>query len=398
MPEEVATTQQTTTQVDTEQNQPVEANVANEVANNLWNIDTTPYQNPIQEQKEDVEQNQNEGAAAQAQQTTTDSDEVLGLDDYFQREFGMNAADFRGKWDEFNKTKEPVAPQEHKWVYDDSKEDEIYNYIHNKRELGRLEKLEITNETQAAEILRANLQFKYKGTLEPNEIDRIFSKQYSLPAKPTQALDQSDDDYADAVQAWETQVAEKKMDMIIEAKMAKPDLLKYKDQIVTPNIEKPQAQQQGPSQEELEAMEAGRKAYLSAVESNYQNFKGFSVTAKDGEVQLPISYSISQEEQVASKQTLENFKVNEFFNSRWFDEQGNPKVTTMQEDLYLLQNRDKVYQKIANESAAQMKAFLIKNQNNINLSGVNPELGPPKTVKTSQPDVSRQVADAIWAM
>lgn len=387
--------EQVITQVDPEQNQPVETNAANAMAESLWNIDVTPYQNPMQQpasQEPPVAENKQDAPAVP-------DEEVLGLDDYFQREFGFNATDFRTKWDEFNKPKEPVAPQEHKWVYDDSKEDEIYNYIHNKREIGRLEKLEITNENQAAEILRANLQFKYKGTLEPNEIDRIFSKQYSLPAKPIQTLEQSDDDYAASIQQWESQIAEKKMDMIIEAKMAKPDLLKYKEQIVLPNIEKPQVQQQGPTQEELAAREAGRQAYLSSIESGYQNFKGFSVTAKDGDVQLPISYGVNQEEVTASKQTLENFDTIKFFSDRWFDENGNPKVTLMQEDLYLLLNRDKVHQKIANEAAAQMKLHLIKNQNNINLSGVNPALGNTNPLKQEQPkSVSQQVGDAIWAL
>jgi hypothetical protein len=366
------------------------------MAESLWNLSPTAYQDVMQPAPEPaappVEQ-----PVQEVRQPAVDDAEVVGLDDYFQREYGMNSVEFKSKWEEFSKPKEPVPPQEIKWSYDDSKEQEIYDYIHQKRELDKLEKLEVTNDNQAAEILRANLQFKYKGTLTTQEIDRLFSKQYSLPSKPTQSLDQADEEYAETVKSWESQVNERKMDMIIEAKMARPDLLKYKEQIVQPEIQKPQVQQQGPTQEELARAEAGRKAYLNAVESGYQNFKGFSVTAKDGDVQLPINYNVSPEELTASKQTLQDFNVNDFFDKRWFDEQGNAKVTLMQEDLYVLANRDKIYQKIANEAAAQMKAQMIKSQNNINLTNVNPVLGPTRTGVPAKTE-SQALAEGIWAL
>lgn len=372
------------------------------MADSLWNAQNTVYQNPEQQPAQEAAattttetQQQTDTTSQQAAQT---AEEVLDEDEFMKRIFGMNVNEAKAKWEELNKPQQAQTAQEIKWSYDDSKEDELYNYIHQKKELARLEKYEVTDANQAGEILRANLQFKYKDTLSPQEIDRLYSKQYSLPAKPSQTLEQSDEDYAIAVSDWENQVKEKQMDMIIEAKMTKPELAKLKSQIVLPDIQKPQVQQEGPSQEELAAMEAGRKAYLDAVGSNYQNFKGFNITAKDGDVELPISYSINPDELSASKGQLENFNVNEFFEKRWFDQKGVPNITQMQEDLYLLTNRDKVFQTIANAASQKRYDHHVKIQNNINLKSVNQTMGPTSPSQNAPKNESQLVADRIWSM
>lgn len=390
--------EQQATQVEQPEAQ-VAPNATQAMAESLWNLQPTVYQSvqnaPTEQQKPVVEQPKPEEQPPQV--TQTDTPEVLELDDYFQRSFGMNATDFKTKWEELNKPQDPPQPQEVRWTYDDSKEDEIYDYIHRKKQLDRLEKLEISDATHAAEIIRTNLQYKYKD-LKPEDIDRLFARQYTMPAKPQQSIDQTDEDYAAAVSAWEAQVKDKQQDMILDAKLAKPELLQYKSQIVQPQIQKPEVQQQGPSQEDLAKVEAGRQAYLGAIESSYQNFKGYSVTAKNGDVQLPISYNISPEELMATKTTIEDFNVDGFFGQRWF-ENNTPRVNLIQEDLYLLQNRDKIFQKIANEAAAQMQEHLIKVQNNIKLHGVNGTLTPGAPISSDTPkSESEQLAAKLWAM
>lgn len=405
---ETTTSEQTTTTQVEPQEQAVTATpqVSQIVGDALWGMQTTPYQNPEQPQSQEVAQPAVETQAAATE--VADAEEVLDVNDYFKREFGLDASEFRSKWEEYNKPKEQTqTQQEIQWANDDSKrffeylkegkEDDVYNYLNQKKQLERLEKFDVVDANQAAEIIRANLQFKYKD-LSTQEIDRLFTRQYSMPPQPQQTDLQTDEEYAAVMDQWKQQVQEKQQDMIIDAKLAKPELSQYKSQIVLPEIQKPQVQQTGPTPEELAAMEAGRKAYLGAVEAGYQNFKGFTVTAKDGDVQLPISYGINPEELSASKQALENFNVNDFFEKRWFDEKGNPNVTLMQEDLYSLINRDKIHQKIANEAAAQMKAHFIKNQNNINLKGVSPTLGPTDPTKGAPKNESQALAESIWNM
>jgi hypothetical protein len=218
-----------------------------------------------------------------------------------------------------------------------------------------------------------------------------------MPPQPVRDLDQIDEDYNQVLDEWKRQVQEKEQDLMIDAKVAKPELIKYKSQIVLPDITKVEPQSQVPDQKELEAkQEAFFNNFKQRLESSYQNFKGFSVTAKDGDVQLPISYTISPEEVTSSKEEVMQVitNTNEFFDERWFDENGNPNITQIQEDLYLLKNRDKVFQKIANESAAQRFAHHQKIQNNINLNGVNNNFAPP------QPDGKtdhQRLAEQVWS-
>lgn len=414
MSDNVATLEQpTTTQVEQQQStdQTIQAtpDVSQIMADSLWGMNNTPYQNvetvPAAAETATASAEQQQPAA---EIPAANADEILDEDDFIRRVTGgLGMDEFKTKWEQLNKPQEQPTPQEIQWANEDSKrffdllkegkEDDVYNFLNQKKQLERLEKYDVADATQAGEILRANLQFKYKDTLSTQEIDRLYNKQYAMPAQPAQTLDQTDEEYAGTVQAWEDQVKERQMDMIIEAKMTKPELSKLRSQIVLPDIQK-QVAQQGPTQEELADLEAKRNAYLGAIESSYQNFKGFTVTAKDGEVQMPISYSVSPEEIAATKQTISDFNVNEFFGSRWFDDKGTPNVTLMQEDLYLLANRDKIFNKIATEAFTQMKAHLIKTQNNINLKGVSPTLGPTQPGQQAPKSDSQLVADRIWSM
>lgn len=329
--------------------------------------------------------------------------QTFELDEYFRNEFGVPSGELKEKWNKFKDydTTPPVAP-EPKWENDESKRfydllrenkrDEIREFLNQQHQIDRLEKLNIDNPSSAAEVLKTNLQFKNKN-LSPDDIAFMIEENYAKPPKPIREIDEVDDEYNARFSQWEQQVQRIDRKMIIDAKLAQNEIPSYKSHIVLPDISQPQVQQTGPSQEDLAAMEAGRKAYLNAIASDYQKFNGFSVTAKDGDVQLPISYTVAPEENIATKQLLENFNTDAFFSNRWFDENGTPRVTAMQEDLYLLQNRDKIFQKIANEAVAQAALNRVKIQNNIKLDGVT----TTAPVNPNQPkSVNEQLADAMW--
>jgi hypothetical protein len=327
----------------------------------------------------------------------------------FKREFGIDAAAAKAEWEALRKLKEQPAQstaQEIQWANDESKRlfdllkegkrDDVREVLNQQWQIERLEKLPIENASQAAEVLKTNLQFKNKN-LSPDDIQFMVEETYAKPKRPSQSIDEADEDYQERLSQWEQQVQRIERKMIIDAKLAQNELPSYKSQIVLPDIEKAPEQQSQPNQDELAAKnQQFMENFKRALESNYQNFKGFAVTAKDGDVQLPISYNITPEEQAASKQMLESFNVNEFLDQRWFDQNGNPNITQMQEDLYLLQNRDKILESIANEAAKQRYLTHLKTQNNINLHGVNPNLAPPAS--EPQKSESQVVAESIWKL
>lgn len=369
---------------------PVQPDISAQIAQNIWN--ETPVTAPV------------ETPAAPVVEPPKAEPKIVDVNDWLKETFNVDTVDAaKAEWERRGKLQEqPQTVKEHEFANDESKKfyeaitkgdrKTVYNMLHQQEQLERLESLQLTSAKEAADIIKANLQFKHKD-LTQSEIDRIFNRQYAMPPQPKQGLDQEDADYALVLDQWKAQVAEKEQDMIIDAKLAKPELSKFKSELVLPDIPKVEAALPAQSQEDLAKQEALRNNFIQKLDSDYKNFNGYSVTAKDGGVDLPISYAIAPEELAASKQQIANFDVNQFFDSRWFDDKGTPNIKQIQEDLYLLQNRDKVFQKIANEASAQRMAHHLKTKSNINVNGTT-NGAPVTNGKTPE----QEFAEKIWSI
>jgi hypothetical protein len=133
---------------------------------------------------------------------------------------------------------------------------------------------------------------------------------------------------------------------------------------------------------------------LETLEKEYNLFDGFKVTAKDEDVEVAVAYAPTADEKLALKAELENFNADEFLGSLWIDE--NSKFNTQQAmaDLYLLKNKERVFQKIANEAVAQFKVGLIKAKKNINLTSTSG--GAYTGANSSQNEIPVEVLNHIW--
>lgn len=397
--------QQTTQTTDNNQNSNV-----NILGDALWNEAAAQQQQAPPPASTD---NQQQTATTT---TTTDTEEVMDINDWLKKEFEIDNVDgFKTQWNELRKIKEQSAqqqPQEIKWANDESKkffdllkdgkEDEIYSYLNQKKQIERLEKFDISDVNQASEIIKANLQFKYKD-LTPQQIDRLYQRQYALPDKPQQNLE-SDEEYAQVLANWQRQVQEREQDIMIDAKIAKPELANYKTQIVLPDIPGLNNNgQQGPTQEDLAAQEFFRNSFNQKLETDYRNFKGYNTVAKDGVVELPISYNLNDDEKLAFNSTVQKAVTNitSFLDNDlgWWDDQSKSfNINKMQEDLYLLLNKEKVLSKIAGEAAAQRYDHHLKSSNNINLKGVNNQMDIPTGPVLDEKAKQKQLADTVWGI
>lgn len=405
------TTQASQQAATTENNQPQDNSAA--IANAIWN-ETPIIQQPTTVQAPVVD---NAATTAQAAAVVESTEEVLDINEWLKREVGVESADtFKTEWEALRKLKEnPPKTEEQAWANEESKKfyeylkgdkrEDVRRVLNQQAELERLEKYEITDAAQAAEIIKANLRFKHQD-LDPKQIDRLFSRQYSLPAKPQQG-DQSDEEYARELTEWQTEVQEREQDIMIDAKIAKPELANYKSQIVLPDIPKAtdSVGQPGPSQEDLAAAQAFRNDFVQKLGTDYRNFKGYNTVAKDGEVELPISYGLTDEEKLAFNPTIQKAvdNIQGFLDVDlgWWDAKANSfNINKMQEDLYLLLNRERIFSKMTGESAAQRFQHHLKITNNINLNGVNTETAIPSI--TGQPldekAKNQKLAEAAWAI
>ena len=283
--------------------------------------------------------------------------------------------------EEFKRFKEPkeefkFQDDMSKTLFDAIKEgktDDVYQILNQQKRLDKLISNELTPDL-AVDIIKTNIQNKYKD-LTSDEVDLLFYDQYFVPSKPEQSYDESDEDYATKVKTWQSQVDYLDKKMMIEAKVIRPELTKLKSELKLPDIYG-EAQQEAESREEVEKMQQARSIYERTLDSDFQSFSGFTVSVKDEDVEIPISFNVAEDERLAMKNSLADFDSDSYFGERWFAEDGKPKVQQMMADKYLLENYNKILQKVANEAASQRMLAHLKKTGNININQPTPQGTP----------------------
>ena len=259
----------------------------------------------------------------------------------------------------------------------EGKADDVYEILNQQKRLEKLTSSELTPDL-AAEIVKTNIKNKYKD-LSADDVELLFYDQHFVPLKPEQGYDESDEDYAGKVKTWQSQVDYAERRLMIEAKVIRPELEKLKSEIKLPDIYN-EAGREAESQEEFEIMQQARSIYEKTLDSDFQSFSGFNVSVKDEDVEIPISFNVAEDERLAMKNDLTDFDSDSYFEGRWFTKDGKPNVQQIMADKYLLENREKIFSKIANEAASQRLLAHLKKNGNININqsptpqGTKPDL------------------------
>lgn len=272
----------------------------------------------------------------------------------------------------------------------EGKTEDVYQILNQQKILEKLTTSEL-NPNLAVDIIKTNIQNKYKD-LTQEDVDLLFYDQYFVPLKPEQGYDESEDDYAGKVKTWQSQVDYVEKKMMIEAKVIRPELEKLKSELRLPDIYG-QEEQDAANQEEFESMQKARTVYERTLELDYNNFKGFDIMVKDEDVEIPISFNISNEERTALKTQLSDFDVEDKFGNRWFYEDGKPNVKQTMQDLYVLENLDKILRKTANEAYAQAKIAYIKNSGNVTLNKQTLQSTPIQSAGSAFEELQK----AVWS-
>src|SRR5436190_3069820 len=233
----------------------------------------------------------------------------------------------------------------------EGKKKDLYNFLHQQEQVEKLVTSDLTNKSVAAELVKFSIGNKNKN-LSPDEVDFLFNERFSIPSKPVQG-DDLDEEYNPKVEAWKKQVENVEKRLVIEAKLAQPELEKLKTELVLPDIQKPvdtEAQQK-----ELQRVEGLAKRYQETLESDFKKFNGYEIKYKDEEVEIPVSFTISDEEKISLKNELKDFDPIDFIGKRWFSEEGTPNITAIMDDMTLLRKKEVVLQKMVNEVGSKMR-------------------------------------------
>lgn len=369
-------------------------NVQDSVQENVQSFN--PFSDSAWSETPDLANNVTQQQPDQQAATTSSPDtqeeyeeEIVDADEWLKGQFGWENADAaKAEIEELRKLKESASSQsEIEFANEQSakffkllqegKEDDLYSFLENKKKFDRLSSITDLDTRSAAEIIKLNMQQKYKD-LTPAEIEYKFNKQFAVPSKPNQGDMETDDEYQERLQSWEAKAKDIETEMFIEAKLAKPELEKFKNELVLPDVQfesEPQGYQ--PTQEELEAQAALMDQFRESAKAALSSFDGFSVSVKDEEVEIPLSYAVSDEEKNAVASQLDrfadaNFDANVVLAERWLKEDGKGgyQLDTNQiiRDLTLLQSDGKMNQKFVNDAASKRLTEYIKRTSNVSVT------------------------------
>jgi hypothetical protein len=270
----------------------------------------------------------------------------------------------------------------------EGKTDDVFSILNEQKKLEKLTNSEI-NADIAVDIIKTSIANKYKD-LTSDEVDLLFYENYNFPRKPEQGYDEPDEEYSQKLKGWESQMEFIEKRMVIDAKVARPELEKLKSELKLPDVDRLEEQEEA-FREEFEMLQQARQVYEKTLDADFQNFKGFDVMVKDEDVEIPISFNISDEERFYLKESLSDFDADSYLENRWFTEDGRPNVKQVMADRYVLENLPKILQKFANEAASQRLLAHIKKSGNVTINQTTPQ-GTPTPNPNAQMD-----ALADWA-
>lgn len=313
-------------------------------------------------------------------------EDIFDEDKYVKEKFGWENAELGKK--EIDELRErakqlDLTSEESRKVLSyikEGKKKDLYNFLHQQEQVEKLVTSDLTDKKTAAELVKFSIGNKNKN-LTQDEVNFLFDERFSIPSKPIQG-DELEEDYLPKVKAWEKQVENIEKRLVIEAKLAQPELEKLKTELVLPDIHKPvdpEAQQK-----ELQRVEGLAKKYLETLESDFNKFNGYEIKYKDEEVEIPVSFAVSDEDKVALKNELKDFDPIAFIDKRWFSEDGTPKITAIMDDMTLLRKKEVVLQKMVNEIGSKMREHYIKLKSNINVNGSQQGTLQPDAAKSEQ--------------
>jgi len=382
------------------------------------NVQQQPSFNPFSDSAWSATPDFTNAASEQSATSSPDTqeeyeEEIVDADEWLKTQFGWdNAEAAKAELEELRQLRESASsPAEIEFANEqsakffklmqDGKEDDLYSFLENKKKFDRLTNITELDTRSAAEIIKLNMQQKYRD-LTPNEIEYKFNKQFAVPQRPVQGDLDTDEEYQEKLSNWEARVKDVETEMFIEAKLAKPELEKFKNELVLPDVQFETGQQgYEPTQEELEAQAALMDQFKESAIAALSSFDGFNVSVKDEEVEIPLSYSVSDEEKSAVASQIErfadaNFDANVVLAERWLKEDGNGgyKLNTNQiiRDLTLLQSEGKVNQKFVNDAASKRLAEYIKKTSNVSVSS---QTAQSTFSGNNKSDLDRQI-EYIW--
>lgn len=251
----------------------------------------------------------------------------------------------------------------------EGKEDELFDYLNEKRKDYITmsdydvvkEGLKKQNPKWSERDVQLELKSKYgslSGKKDLSEIDKeTYPEEYERALAFNEALEQR-----------ETLLAR-------DARDARIYLDEQKKTIQFPTIEQPVTPAaNAPTQEEIDAL---NRQWEELVTSEVPKLGDLKYTVGGEEV----IYKITEDDKSALQDSMKGFDVTSYLSKRgWFDENGNPNVLKITEDVYKLDNQEKLISSMATQlKTAATKQVIANDIKNLDTETSSREsVGAPK--------------------
>lgn len=270
------------------------------------------------------------------------------------------------------------------------KKDEVYNYLAEQKRLEQYASADVSEQT-ADDILKLEMQVKYKDlNLSPEEINYKFNKQYGIPKEPIKGDLEDDADYDERRATWQEHVNDIKMQKIIDAKIAKPNIVAAKANLKFPELNNTADEGYIQYQENLklgEQIEAEDKEAYKLFSPKSIEAKTNYIDEKNG-VKVDFQYEPDTESFNQAKEMASD--VNLLFKS-FIGQDGKPDRKAFLEFIYYGKN----IQKVVTEAIKQAKTETIIAKLPDNTQG-SFNRQPAQSQQVSQFDEHMRQAFALW--
>jgi hypothetical protein len=251
---------------------------------------------------------------------------------------------------------------------------EVADILYEQKVLSELDKMD------ESDILKLKIAYDYPD-LSPEEIEEEFASKYAVDKDFDESL-MTEEEIAAKRKQFEKQEKALARELKKDVREAKDYLQTLKQDISFPDILSQFQEQSQPSvnteevvsqylktqeEEQAKAYEQARQMYEQSIESGLNAFEGFNVNYKDEEVQFDGKYALSPEEKAQLQNDLKDFDLESFYGPRYYKD-GKYDTKQLAEDVYFLQNRDKIVNSMVTQAVSKAKADLLKGMKNIDYS------------------------------
>lgn len=235
----------------------------------------------------------------------------------------------------------------------------LYEYLHREAQIDRLMTGEVTRDN-AAEIVKMKMQLANKD-LTPSEIEYRFKKQFGVPPKPERGTDEEEEDYNSRMAQWQEVANDREMDLVIEAKIGRPELSKAKGNLSVPQIDSPidegYAQYQQMLAQQAVDDKATKEAYKALTTKSVETKIHFKDEANKINFEFqyePDAQSFSRAQEIACDADL--------FWKTFINSDGTPNRQLFLESILYALDKNKIIMSAMNQAKnATIKASLPDN-------------------------------------